>query len=214
MTMQRAIRPVVRNFVWKFRANAATWVQAGGHAIVWASPRRAVLVVRRARKPSEPDFGLWSALDLGRSELITASRGPFRGLATLRVPHDCYSIVRARVARDSIHATPTRAIQLDCLKCAACCRANRVVLDEEDIAQFERAGRGELARPPFARRDNGSIVLVLQRDRSCKHLRADCRCAIYPYRPSACSTFPVGSECCLSSREEELGIVDGASRDA
>ena len=207
--MPRIVRPVVRNFAWRFRANAATWVRAGGHAVVWVTPRRARLVVPRPRAGDESDLGLWSALDLARSELVKTSRGPFAGLAYLRIPHDCFSIVRARVLRDSIHEEPTRALDLDCLSCAACCIANRVILDEADIARFEGAGQGELARPPYARHDDEDMVFVLRRDRSCKHLGVDKRCHIYGIRPNACSTFPAGSECCLSSRAEELGIVDG-----
>jgi hypothetical protein len=151
-------------------------------------------------------------LDLGRSEYVLARSGPFAGLAYLRVPHDCYSIVRDRVLRDSIHPKATRVLDLDCLECGSCCRDNRVVLDEKDVARFEDAGRGELARRPYAKRDDGQIVLVLRRDKDCRHLAKDNKCGIYALRPSACSTFPVGSECCLSAREEEMGIVDGATR--
>ena len=207
--MPSVARPVVRSFAWRFRANAAIWVRAGGHAVVWVSPVRARLVVSKPRSGDESDLGLWSALDLGRGEFLRPSRGPFGGLAVLKVPRDCFSIVRARALRDSIHEGPTRALRLDCLSCAACCRANRVVLDDADIARFDSAGRGELARLPYARRDDGELVLVLRRDKNCKHLGVDHRCAIYAFRPSACSTFPIGSECCLSSRAEELGIVDG-----
>jgi hypothetical protein len=209
MTVRRIVRPVVRSFAWRFRANAATWVRAGGHSVVWIAPRRARLVVPRPRVDDDSDPGLWSALDLGLSELAPISRGPFAGLSILRIPHDCYSIVRARILRDSIHEGPTRVIGLDCLSCAACCVANRVILDDDDIARFDEAGHRELARPPYSRREDGVTVLVLRRDRSCKHLGADKRCAIYRIRPSACSTFPAGSECCLSSRAEEFGIVDG-----
>ncbi|MGA2450088.1 MAG: YkgJ family cysteine cluster protein [Polyangiaceae bacterium] len=207
--MPRVSRPTVRSFAWRFRANAASWVRAGGHAVVWVSSKRARLVVRKPRKGDELDLGLWSALDLGRCAFDRPSRGPFAGLAVLRIPSDCFSIVRARALRDSIHEGPTRAMRLDCLSCAACCRANRVVLDDADIARFEGAGRGELARAPYARRHGGELVLVLRRDKSCKHLGVDKRCGIYGLRPSACSTFPVASECCLSSRAEELGVVDG-----
>lgn len=129
----------------------------------------------------------------------------------VRVPHDCYSIVRSRVVRDSIHPGPTRDLELDCLACAACCKDNRVELGDDDIERFGEAGRGELARAPYARRRDGRLILVLRRDRSCRHLGSDNKCGIYPIRPDACSTFPAGSECCLSSREEEMGIVDGAS---
>jgi Fe-S-cluster containining protein len=206
----RVTRPVVRNFKWPHRKQAAAWVRAGGHALVWASPRKARLVFARPRRGDENDLGWWSVLDLGRSEYVVARSGPFAGLAYMRVPHDCYSIVRDRVVRDSIHPDPTREIELDCLACAACCKGNRVVLEDEDVERFERAGRGDLARAPYAKRDNGQIVLVLRRDKRCRHLGGDNRCGIYSFRPSACSTFPAGSECCLSSREEEMGIVDGA----
>jgi hypothetical protein len=208
----RVTRPVVRSYTWPYRREAAAWVAAGGHALVWATPRKARLVFSRPKRGDESNLGWWAALDLGRSEYVVARSGPFKGLAYLRVPHDCYSIVRDRVFRDSVHPGPTRQLELDCLECGACCRDNRVVLEDRDVARFERAGRGELARRPYAKRESGQIVLVLRRDKACRHLGPDNKCAIYELRPSACSTFPVGSECCLSSREEEMGIVDGAAR--
>jgi hypothetical protein len=211
MSALAVTRPVVRSFRSPHFAEAATWVHAGGHAVVWLSPRKARLVFSKPREGDELDLGRWSALDLGISQHTMATQGAFAGLAYVRVPHDCYTIVRERVVRDSIHPEPTRDIELDCLACAACCKDNCVELDDADIARFEGAGRGDLAKPPYARRENGSIVLVLRRDRRCKQLADDNRCGIYEIRPSACSTFPRGSECCLSAREEELGIVDGAA---
>ncbi len=207
----RVERPVVRSFRPPFLEEAAAWVRSGGHAVVWIEPRKARLVFARPREGDEHDLGWWSALDMGRTDYRVARRGTFDGMAFVRVPHDCYAIVRARVVRDSIHRGPRRAIDLDCLECGACCKDNRVELDDDDVTRFERAGRGELARSPYARRDDGKVVLVLRKDKRCKHLADDNKCGIYPIRPSACSTFPVGSECCLSSREEEMNIVDGAS---
>ncbi len=207
----RVIRPVVRSFRPPHLEQAAAWVRAGGHAIVWIAPRKARLVFARPRKGDVGDLGKWSALDMGRIGWFVATHGPFAGMAYVRVPHDCYGIVRDRVVRDSIHPHATRTIDLDCLECGACCKDNRVELDDKDVRRFERGGRGELARPPYARRDDGVIVLVLRPDKRCKHLGRDNMCAIYELRPDACSTFPVGSECCLSSREEEMGIVDGAT---
>jgi Fe-S-cluster containining protein len=55
------------------------------------------------------------------------------------------------------------------------------------------------------------VVLVLAKNKDCKHLARDNKCGIYALRPDACSHFPVGSECCLSAREEEMGIIDGAT---
>ena len=207
----RVVRPVVRSYRRPFLEEAASWVRSGGHAVVWMAPRKVRLVFRKPREGDERDLGYWSALDIGRLEYSVFRRGTFEGMAYVRVPHDCYAIIRDRIVRDSIHPGPTRAIELDCLECGACCKDNRVELDDRDVARFERAGRGDLARPPYARRDDGAIVLVLQRDKRCKHLGGDNKCAIYAFRPDSCSSFPVGSECCLSSREEEMGIVDGAT---
>jgi hypothetical protein len=213
MGATRVTRPVVRSFNRPYISAAASWVQAGGHAVVWLSMRKARLVFAKPRDGDDFDLGRWSALDLGRTDYLVATRGAFAGMAYLRVRHDCYSIVRDRVERDSVHPGPTRELVLDCLACAACCKDNRVELEDEDVARFERAGRGELARSPYARRDDGTIVLVLRMDRRCKHLGDDNRCGIYAIRPAACSTFPPGSECCLSAREEETGVVDGARAD-
>jgi Fe-S-cluster containining protein len=207
----RVVRPVVRSFKWPHLEPAAAWVRAGGHAVVWIARRKARLVFQRPRKGDVNDLGRWSVLDLGKTDWFVATHGPFAGMAYMRVPHDCYAIVRDRIVRDSVHPEATRAIDLDCLACGACCKDNRVELDDEDIARFERAGRGELARPPYAKRGDGTVILVLRQDKRCKHLGDDNMCGIYLIRPDACSTFPVGSECCLSSREEEMGVVDGAT---
>lgn len=207
----RVVRPVVRSFRSPHFDAAASWVRAGGHAVVWIAPRKARLVFAKPREGDERDLGHWSALDIGQLEFAVARRGAFEGMAYVKVPHDCYGIVRERIVRDSIHPGPRRTIELDCLECGACCKDNRVELEDEDIARFERAGRGDLARPPYARRDDGAVVLVLRRDKRCRHLAGDNKCDIYGIRPDACSSFPVGSECCLSSREEEMGIVDGAT---
>jgi hypothetical protein len=209
MSATLVTRPVVRSFYQPYIGEAASWVRAGGHAVVWLSMRKARLVFTKPREGDQGDLGRWSALDLGRTEFCVASRGAFAGMAYLRVPHDCYSIVRERIVRDSVHPGPTRELVLDCLACGACCKDNRVELDEEDVTRFEHAGRGELARPPYARRENGIVVLRLNKDKRCHHLGEQNQCAIYGIRPNACSTFPPGSECCLSAREEETGIVDG-----
>lgn len=207
----RVTRPVVRSYTWRYREQAAAWVRRGGHAVVWRQPRRARLVFARPRAGDDLDLGWWAVLDLGRSDYSVARSGPFAKMGFVRVPHDCYSIVRARVLRDSIHPEPTRDLDLDCLECGACCRDNRVELCDRDIERFASAGRPDLSRPPYARRRDGTLVLSLRGDRGCRHLGDDNKCAIYRIRPDACSTFPPGSECCLSSREEELAVIDGAT---
>jgi hypothetical protein len=205
----RVIRPVVRAFERRFEREAALHVRAGGHAIVWASPRRGRLVFQKPRGAEENDLGYWALLDMGRTEWTTVEVGPLRGLAVAPVPRDCVDLAKDRVVRDSVHRGSTRVMFLDCEQCAACCRDNRVELDKDDVERFRRGGRPELARPPYVRKDGKKLILRLLQSKNCRHLLPNKRCGIYPIRPGSCRTFPAGSEGCLFSREEELGIVDG-----
>ena len=200
---------MVRSFDARHLREAAAYVRSGGHAVVWRSPKRATLVIPRPVEGDDGDLGFWSILDLGKWSYDVPQSGPFRGMGALPVPRDCIDIVRRRAERDSVHPGPKRAMRLDCLACGACCVDNEVTLEKKDVARFVAAGRADLAKPPYARRKDGKTVLVLRKDKRCRHLGRDNKCAIYPIRPEACSTFPAGSECCLFSREEELGIVDG-----
>jgi len=184
-------------------------VRAGGHAVVWQRDGRARYVFPIPDDDDPLDLGYWALLDMNRSRFTRETTGPYRGLATVVVSRDCHELVRERAERDAVWRGATRVVRFDCLACGACCKDNRVELEPEDVERFAAAGRAELARAPYARRDEGKIVLRLLRDKRCRHLGASNACAIYAFRPAACAQFPVGSECCLYAREEELGIVDG-----
>jgi hypothetical protein len=168
-------------------------------------------VFGRPRGLAVHDLGYWAILDLGLRRWSTARRGPLRGLAFARVPGERVDIVLDRIDRDSIHLGSTRTLVLDCEECAACCRNNAVELVPADISRFRRAGRPELGRAPYVRKDGHKLVLRVLRSRDCRHLTRDKRCGIYEIRPNSCRLFPRGSEGCLFSREEELGVVDGLS---
>jgi hypothetical protein len=161
----------------------------------------------------EQDFAVWALLDMGKSGRWTRiESGALRGFATSMVPRDCHDIVRHRAERDSVHEGTQRAMDLDCLKCGACCTDNEVILHDVDVARLRDGGRADLTRPPFARKTDGKLVLtLLPNSKNCRHLAGDNKCGIYALRPDSCSTFPVASECCLFAREEELGITDGVS---
>jgi len=165
--------------------------------VLWRSPERAWLVVPPFRKlgsvASKMDLGRWAILDLGKSTYGVARKGPLRGLVTTPVPDDALDVVRERAMRDSIYPRPLRRIVLDCRACGACCRNNDVELTERD---HRRMGK--------------RIVLRVLKNGKCNELGPGNACRIYEKRPAACRYFPPGSECCLFSREEELGIVDGA----
>lgn len=211
MTARAVVRPVVRSFSLRQAGEAAAFVQRGGHAVVWDTPNRARLVVGVPDKSSPADLGEWAILDLGRLRYGVARSGAFQGLAVSRVPADCNGIVRRRAERDRIHPGPTKRILLDCLACGACCRENKVELERRDIERFEQANLAKLTKMPYARRQDGKLVLRLTKDRRCLHLARDNRCGIYEVRPEMCRVFPVGSECCLSARAEEFGLFDGAT---
>ena len=203
-------RPIVRSFKQKFIKEAAAHVWAGGHAIVWENDKRALLVFKDPPKEEPEDFGAWAVYDMGKSSWQTHQSGALKGLASTLVPRDCLWIAKRRTERDSIHPGPTRKMNLDCTKCAACCRDNEVILQPSDITRFKEGGRPELAKAPYAKRDSeGRLVLTLLENKRCRHLKRDNRCGIYELRPHPCSEFPAGSECCLFAREDVLGLYDG-----
>jgi hypothetical protein len=209
MSAVRVVRPVVRSFQLPFEKEAALHVRAGGHALVWAGKDRVRLVFQVPVGDEEKDLGYWSLLDLGAHRWARETRGALRGLAVARVARDSVDIVRARAERDSVHPRSTRVMRLDCEACAACCRDNKVILEPEDLARFAKAGRDDLGKAPYTRKDGKKVVLRLLRSRDCRHLQADRRCGIYALRPDSCRVFPAGSESCLYSRDVELGVVDG-----
>ncbi|MEO8878001.1 MAG: YkgJ family cysteine cluster protein, partial [Polyangiaceae bacterium] len=105
---------------------------------------------------------------------------------------------------DSIYPGTTKKERFDCLECGACCQNNEVALNRSDIARIRR-NRPEILKPPFVRKrtKDGKLLLTLLKNGRCRHLGGDNKCAIYSFRPDPCSSFVVGSECCISAREEE-----------
>ena len=206
--MQRMTRAVVRSFTAPFRSAARDHALAGGHALFWETAERAFLVMIPPDENNNRDLGYWALLDIDEHYWFVATRGLFRGLATAEIPLDCHGYMRRRAERDSLFRGPKRTVVFDCLACGACCSNNRVEIDDDDKARFDAAGRPELYRAPYARKDDGKIILRLTQARRCRHLETTNACAIYAFRPEACREFPVGSECCLSMREG-VGLVDG-----
>lgn len=195
-------RPLVRSFKLPYEAEAARHVRAGGHAIVWLGEKRAKLVFQVPKDPST-DLGLWSLLDLDKWRWRKVDKGPLRGLAASMVPTDCLHIVEERIERDATIRGVTRRETFDCLECGACCKRNEVVLNRSDVARLKRGVPFVMKKPYVKRRADGKLRLTLMKNGNCWHLGKDNKCAIYIHRPDPCSAFVVGSECCLSAREEE-----------
>ena len=204
-------RPIVRSFKQRYAKDAAAWVRSGGHAILWENEKRARLVFQDPGD-DEDDLGAWAIYDLGKSSWQVHHTGTFAGLASALFPKSCLWIAKRRAERDAVHEAPTRKVAYDCTKCAACCKDNEVILQDGDRERFEGGGRHDLLKTPFAKkRPDGKVVLTLLAGGRCHHLADDNRCGIYELRPRACSEFPMGSECCLYAREEELGVYDGVA---
>jgi hypothetical protein len=204
------VRPVWRSFREPHLARAAKHVRAGGHAAVFRRDGRTELLLGVGKDGRITELGLWTLLAIEQQRWRRVKSGPARGLATALASRDFDEVVRGFCERDSIHPGPTRELRLDCVACAACCHDSNVVLIEEDLARFRRAGRAELITRPYVRRKrDGKLVLRFADDRRCQHLSRDSRCAIYEIRPFNCRVFPAGSEACLAAREQTLGLVDG-----
>ncbi len=208
MTARR--RPLVRSYDAENTEKAVAHVRRGGHAIVWETKSRAKLVFQRPAADNPDDYGAWAVYDMRKWRWSNPKDGPFAGLSTMVVPKDSHWIVNQRVERDSVHRGSTRPFDIDCLDCGACCHQNEVSLLPDDIARFKKAGRAELAKPPYAKRQkDGRILLTLLPNGRCQHLGSTNHCAIYEIRPFPCSEFPMGSECCLSARATVMDVFDG-----
>ncbi|AKT38302.1 YkgJ family cysteine cluster protein [Chondromyces crocatus] len=210
MEGQGVHRPVWRRFKERFLERAVAHVHAGGHAVVVRDAGQVEVLLGVDASGSVTALGLWALLAIGQRRWARVEAGAARGLASAVVGARQVGSVLDWCDRDGVHEGATREILLDCLACAACCRDGRVVLDDEDLARFEAAGRAELGGSVFVRRAGGKAVLRLASDGRCKHLEEERRCAIYAIRPGNCRAFLMGSEACLAAREETLGLRDGA----
>ena len=203
-------RPLWRSFTQRYIKNAVEHVSAGGHAILWrsGSPKpSAWMLLPCGSDGALPELAFWSLLSLEKQRYQRVPRGPAKGLATARIPRDREWAVEEWCERDAKWPGSTRDVDLDCMTCAACCKNNRVILYEADIDGWDEAGRSDLSGKAYTRNSKGDVVLRLKADGDCVHLHGTL-CGIYEMRPSNCSMFPAGSEPCLSSREEEFGLVD------
>jgi len=80
--------------------------------------------------------------------------------------------------------------QIDCTKCAHCCRTLQVIVDSEDINRL--AARLDVTPKQFSRRYVGADEFRQQcfNASPCPFLGDDNRCTVYEDRPKACRDFP------------------------
>ena len=201
-------RPVWRSFRPRFVHRAALHVRAGGFAAVFYPNGAIKILLPRKRDGSLTEMALWALLSLDIRRWGRAGAGPTRRLAAVNVKQRDRDVIRQWCERDAVHPESTCKLQLDCVRCGACCRDNRVVLERHDLDRWKRAGHLHLLGRAFVRASKGVRVLRLTEGGRCVHLGPSNRCAIYRARPVNCSAFPPGGEPCLAARLDTLGISD------
>lgn len=215
-----------RRFRQEFFARAVAWVRQGGFAAIMNGKGKLELLLPVDASGRLTSLARWAVLSIDMDKTTRLTEGPATGLRTARVRGDIATAVVDWCDRDAIHEGPTRALDLDCLACGACCHDAEILIDERDLARLARGGRADLTtRAHVDRRRDGSIAFRLAEaspprtegypryKTRCAQLGSDNRCAIYPLRPDNCRVFLVGSEACLAAREDTLGLRDGALDD-
>lgn len=203
-------RPIWRQFQPTYLARAAAHVRLGGCAAIVddRDDVRVLLPVGPNGKITE--LGMWALLAVEQQRYRRVAEGVAKGLASARIKENYAGSVLDWCERDSVHEGSTRSIQLDCLECAACCHEANVLLDEADFERWKEAGRGDLMGRGYIRRArDGKVTLRFAASGRCQHLKRDKKCGIYEIRPDNCKAFVVGSEACLSAREDTLRLRDG-----
>ena len=193
-------RPVWRGFAQSRSTEAAQHARGGGIAVIRGVSSWTALTP--APDGDIPELCFWALMDLGVRAPKVITEGPSAGLASAKLSESMRVLARRWMKRDRDLPHPTTDERLDCTTCGACCRKNKVLLDDDDFARWRAAGRDALGQRPFVRRVRGRALLVLDADGDCLHLR-DNRCGIYALRPDNCRAFPAGCEPCLSARLED-----------
>jgi hypothetical protein len=210
MSRYVVVRPVWRSFQPRFLSRAAAHVKKGGHAALLRADDDGIdMLLGVDAQGKITELGHWAILSIEQQRWRRVKDGPAKGLAIARVKEDFEGAVLDWCERDSIHEGPTRDVELDCLECGACCHEANVVLDGDDFDRWKQAGRKDLMDKAYLKRKNGRVTLRFLDNGRCRNLGKDLKCAIYALRPDNCSAFVVGSEACLSAREDTLKIRDG-----
>lgn len=80
--------------------------------------------------------------------------------------------------------------ELDCLKCANCCKSIPPIVTKSDAKRISKHLNLSLAQfetKYLTTDEDGDTVLNTS---PCVFLQTDNKCSIYPYRPKACSAYP------------------------
>ncbi len=188
---------------------AARYARRGGGALVVGERGGSKAVLFRPDADGGPGLLVeWALKDLHAERFRrVGGRGPTAGFALAPIPADRRWVAATWLKRDWGREGPTRALAIDCMTCAACCRDNAVLLEANDLLRWKRARRDDLATPTYLERRGRHQYLRLAESGACQHLQGTL-CGIYPLRPSNCRAFPAGTEPCLFARRDYFGLGD------
>ncbi|GAC1585490.1 MAG: hypothetical protein NVS3B20_27570 [Polyangiales bacterium] len=198
------LRPLWRAFLPTDLASAARHARSGGIAVVKARPWHLLGDAGPRDQELPPLFVDWAIRAVEAARWAEVTEGPTRGLVKATIASEWRERVGEWIARDEAFAGATSVAHFNCMKCAACCYDNRVVLDEEDMMRFRSANRKDLIRS-IVRRKGVPLLPLHKTTKACIRLGKDLACTIYPVRPNMCREFPAGTEQCMTSREDLYG---------
>lgn len=124
----------------------------------------------------------------------------FAFLRSLKLHNDCDEVA------SQLHEQAFQIV--DCTRCANCCKALQIQLDDEDIEQIsERLNTtpGELIGQYLKQGDDGAFTV---RERPCPFLGEDDHCTIYEVSPTVCREYPYTNKEGLAFRT--MGIANSA----
>lgn len=198
--MEVVNRPLWREFAPDKLRAAARHAKAGGLAVVKDKRWR---LLGDAGPPGEdlPLLVDWAIRAIESAKWEEVVIGPAKGCVEASIGRDWRKRVQEWIDRDTAFDGATAATSFDCMKCGACCYDNKVVLDEEDVTRIRAGGRADLLRRLSRRAGLKLLPLVRDDEKPCVHLKKK-MCTIYDVRPNMCRDFPVGTEQCITSRED------------
>ncbi len=80
--------------------------------------------------------------------------------------------------------------EIDCLKCANCCKTTSPIFEQDDIDRISKylgVSAGSFIQRYLHMDEDGDFVL---NSSPCAFLKADNKCKIYDVRPKACADYP------------------------
>jgi uncharacterized protein len=210
LMMEVVVRPLWREFSPDKLRAAVRHAKDGGLAVVKDQRWK---LLGDAGPPGEdlPQLVDWAIRAIESARWAEVVEGPAKGCVEAAITRDWRKRVQEWIDRDRAFSGSTTETSFDCMVCGACCYDNNVVIDEQDVARFREGGRADLLRKLSRRAGLKLLPLVRDKEKPCVHLQKK-MCTIYDVRPNMCRDFPVGTEQCITSREDLYGEPFPAGR--